>query len=420
MRFKPLSILLAIFFLMFSAACNVSTPETIQTTASQTPPMATPTHTFPAPTITEEPKPEETEVPTPEVTEIPVLGEPALLNTIHMVDDAQGWAVANARNSLLHTLDGGITWQDVTPYTILASQDYYSLSLAPYFLDAQNVWFTTPEMETSRLLHSDDAGSSWQETNLPFGSGQLYFLDSDHGYILVDLGAGAGSHYVAIYYTSDGGLNWMQRFSHEPGMSMSLPESGSKSGLTILDLNKAWIGGSTPIEDYTYLYRSIDGAQNWQKVNINLPDVINRIFIETWQPFFVDDQTGYVPLRVLQTSDDFLLLFCRSIDGGETWQYLSTVPNGTIYDFIDAMVGWASDGLSLYSTTDGAQTWSVLASDLPAIETILQIDFVSDQVGWLRTTPDADTWETRHLFKTEDGGESWVLLPAVVFEASDG
>ena len=45
-------------------------------------------------------------------------------------------------------------------------------------------------------------------SNTPFSRGDLRFLDEDNGWMIADLGVGAGSNAVAIYQTTDGGARW--------------------------------------------------------------------------------------------------------------------------------------------------------------------------------------------------------------------
>jgi hypothetical protein len=56
-------------------------------------------------------------------------------------------------------------------------------------------------------------------------------------------------------------------------------------------------------------------------------------------------------------------------------------------------------------------TWSMLASTgIPADEFFLKVDFVDSLHGWVLTTPDDMTWDPLKLYRTTDGGASWVLL----------
>jgi len=387
MKSKALLLVMLFVLLIVPSCAPLATQETVQPTESL------------------DLIPKNTPIPTKEV--ILVSSPKPRLDSITMFDAHNGWGLAEYRSVLLHTNDGGMTWQDVTPLNLTLPEGFTTIYLEPFFLDSQTAWFTMPGMESSLLLHTEDGGTSWEQIPLSFGGGELFFLDHLNGYLLSSLGAGLGSHYLALYATQDAGRTWSLHFTHEPGVSKSLPESGAKSGIVFRDPDNAWIGGNIPMEDFIYFYRSVDGGVNWNQVEIPLPPNASRTFLETYTPVFVDPSHAFLPVRVLASGEDFRLSFYKSVDGGERWQYTSEVFNGRVYDFIDSGYGWASDGWHLYHTVDGAATWIDASNGLPPEEYLLQVEFVNPDQGWLLTTPDPETIETTQLYVTRDSGVSW-------------
>ena len=377
----------------------------------------------PTPTFTqEEPEEEETEEPTEEpteeLTEEPTL--PLVVFTNPVIFDfsfftaLEGWGVTKDGNHLLVTVDGGETWLEATPAGLYPlPPGVSSLHMHPFFLDEATAWFLFNNAGSGVLYHTQDSGVTWTMTSVPFDNARFYFLDLNSGYAMVSLGAGAGSHYYAIYRTSDGGATWTEVFTHEPGEMKSLPEGGSKNGITFRGVDSGWIGGSMPMDEFFYLYYTEDGGATWeQEMDILLPGTFAGSMLDVRQPIFVSATTGYLPVRAMHPTGMPLLIY-RSEDYGETWAYRGSIMDGKVVDFYSVDEGWTAASTGLFSTIDGGVTWSaVAASGIPAGEFYLDVDFVDSQHGWALTTPNESTWEPLNFFRTTDGGVNWTqLLP---------
>ena len=378
----------------------------------------TPTETVTPTDVTTVPP---TETPTVTPTEgptssLPVFASP-VINSFSFFTPLQGWAVTQDGNHILLTLDAGQTWLDATPVSLgTLPSGVTSWSLTPFFLDANTAWVTPSNFGggSATLYHTSDGGQTWLTETVPFDNARYFFLDQNGGYALVDLGAGAGSQYVAIYQTTDGGANWTQVFTHEPGTTASLPGSGHKGGLTFLDMNHGWIGGDIPMNDYFYFYATSDGGANWSlETDIALPAGFSNTFEGVQQPIFVGGTAGYLPVRMMTDTNETYLLIYRTDDSGQTWVYQGMVQNGKDVSFDSATSGWIAADMSLYRSTDSGVTWSAMPlSGIPATETILKVDFVDGQNGWVLTTPDSSTWTPLNFYHTVDGGATWTqLLP---------
>lgn len=337
--------------------------------------------------------------------------DPVIYN-LTMFTASEGWAVTQDGNYLLKTLDGGQSWLDATPAELYPlPSGITSLWIQPFFLDAETAWFSASST-LGVLFHTQDGGITWSQTALPFERARYFFLDLNLGYALVDLGAGAGSHYVAIQRTEDGGGTWTEVFTHEPGESKSLREGGSKGGITFLDVNRGWIGGTIPMTDHFYLYFTTDGGATWAlETDISLPTAYAGSFLEVWQPFFVTSTSGYLPVRALAPDDSTYLLIYRSDDSGETWTFQNAVQEGRSVDFYSPDEGYITASTQIYKTTDGGLTWSsVGTAGISPGEFILSLDFVDEMHGWITGTPDESTREPLKLYRTVDGGENWTQL----------
>jgi photosystem II stability/assembly factor-like uncharacterized protein len=364
-----------------------------------------PTITF---TATEKSNPTATLSPT---GGLPVFISPEIFS-IQLFSPDKGWAVAQGGGRLLATEDGGETWLDVTPPDLLPlPPGVNSLGVRPFFLDSQMAWFTPSTTAADTLFFTRDGGRTWSAADIPFAMANYFFLDQKNGFALEDLGAGVGSHYVALHRTSDGGTTWTEVFAHEPGESKSLPESGTKNGVTFINRDRGFISGTIPMEDYFHFYVTNDGGATWmQEMDISLPGVFSGSFLDTWQPIFFEGTIGFLPVRA-SGADGNLLLIYRSEDAGETWAFQGSVPNGQDVDFINGRVGWVAGDAGLFKTADGGVSWEVvITAGVPAGEDFLDVDFVDGDHGWLLTYLEGGNGPSRKLYRTDDGGENWILL----------
>ena len=125
--------------------------------------------------------------------------------SIRMFDEENGWAVSQER--ILRTADGGATWHDVSPKAGAS----FGYAVSAYFLDTLHAWVLVPnsdDMLHGILYRSGDGGLTWSESPVPFGGGSMQFLDAKQGWMMADLGAGAGSMAVSIFQTADAGATW--------------------------------------------------------------------------------------------------------------------------------------------------------------------------------------------------------------------
>ena len=102
-------------------------------------------------------------------------------------------------------IGGGLYFQSLQPF----GWNMWSLT----FADADNLWITTGNGYGSQLVHSSDAGQTWQTVHLrlAFG-GYLYgfkFLDSRHARALEAWqDTASGRFRMAIVASNNGGASW--------------------------------------------------------------------------------------------------------------------------------------------------------------------------------------------------------------------
>lgn len=372
-------------------ACNLPRPSTDQTPSPAVPATDTAENVSPA-----------TSLPAPS-------REPVLAPQIYrlcMLDRARGWALSE--NALLRTEDSGATWWNVTPAGLEAG---FGLSANLSCLDANHAWLLVAlEYPVSGMLYrTSDGGQSWLVAPVPFSSGDMEFLDAQGGWMMADLGAGAGSQAVAIFRTADGGATWRQVYVNDPtlsGASDTLPLAGSKSGLGVLDEEHAWVGGSVPMEGVLYLYVSSDGGHSWSQQSVSLPVAYESAQTVVDAPRFFSSQEGVFAATLYAEST--AMVFYASHDSGKTWTATSPLPAIGPYSIASPRDLWVWDrGAQLYVSHDGGISWETILTDVDLSNELAFLQFVDAQHGWALT---ADASGRRSLYHTADGGVHWEAL----------
>jgi photosystem II stability/assembly factor-like uncharacterized protein len=394
-----ISVLLTGLFLLLSAC---GTPAASSTTPPQVPEQ--PTASIQPTEIPPTPVPD---TPAPPAINAPVVEAPALV-TIHFLNELDAWGLTETQ--VVRTNDGGITWHNVTPPDV--TEAGYSVDLAVF--DNDHVWMQKPDFDnypnSGFLYRTLDGGITWTSAQAPFSRGGLHFLDPNNGWAFADLGSGAGSNAVAVYQTSDGGATWNQTYLNDPNNANagdSLPLSGMKSGLTPLNMQTAWVSGVVYSDGTVYLYRTDDGGANWSQVtSLALPPEAQNLQIGFQPVQFVSAQDAFVTVRI--PSEPGQMAVYISNDAGNTWTLTPTlIPNGNFADFLSATDAVIYNGEQFYVTHDVAQTWSIVSSNVGFGDTFTMMDFVNPSAGWVITL-DADSH--RSLYRTTDGGATWSLV----------
>jgi len=403
---KYYSFLFLLSLLIISCAPTATT-ESIQTEESTQAPLATPTAqeavVSPQALTTSE------STPLPEVSSAPLIDSPSIIN-IEMIDERNGWGVTE--KEIVRTDDGGVTWYNVTPPSL--KETGYSVFTS--FLDENNAWLQIADNNNypfgGFLYRTNDGGLTWQEFETPFSAGDLEFVDENNGWILADLGIGAGSMAVSVFQTNNGGETWERVYTNDPNLEGSgdtLPLGGIKVLLVPLDMQTAWIGGVVYANGTVYLFRTDDGGETWTNIeNIELPQGSQNSQITVEKIHFVSATQGILVLRV--TSNNQRTLIFSTNDGGVTWQAFSqNIPEAGLLEIPSAneIVFYSSD--QFYITEDAGVTFNIINSETSFGNTVSDISFVNSKNGWLITT---STTNRRALYRTEDGGQTWnVLIP---------
>jgi photosystem II stability/assembly factor-like uncharacterized protein len=333
------------------------------------------------------------------------------LISIHMIDLTTGWVLGE--HVVLHTTDGGVQWKNVTPpHTVLTRE-----SIAD-FLTASLAWVTIPQTgTTTRVFWTADGGQTWQQSTVQATFlKQITFIDSQHGWILAGWGAtGGAAEAVGVFRTSDGGKTWSNVSNALPASTDipppgHLPYGGRKSGIHFLNTSTGWITGTAVVNDLFWLFVSHDGGATWNQQLLSLPPGVPSAQLSFNSPTFFSDTDGVLPIIFsdLITGRGIATDIYVTHNGGATWKSTMPLPTafGTI-DFVDMQHGWVTDGLALYTTSDGGQHWAKLSPGAN-FKQVTGLSFVSSTTGW---AIGGQSNTSSILLKTTDGGTTWTSLP---------
>ncbi|HET9780596.1 MAG TPA: YCF48-related protein, partial [Candidatus Dormibacteraeota bacterium] len=349
---------------------------------------------------------------------------------------------------ILRTTDGGVTWTDVSPPSLINRTWHH----AKFFLDANHAWVEevtrTADACASQATTfiTSDGGATWRQGGAvalklssplddlfnvagPFDN--MDFVDPQHGWLMV---ASAPNQPPAdpsqmtmltmVYSTSDGGMHW-RLVSTNPGKSLQ-GSANCQSGFyapvsdtTFVSDTTGWLGiscGPGPLMLITH-----DGGATWS------PKPLPSCNCQVYRPQVIDADhvliTGGPQSQMLATAD-----------GGTTWTQRALPPAAmSAFSFIDANHGWMAGIAQLptsyetvvYRTADGGQNWVLVAkpgftavsSNPKAYYPITGVQFVNANIGFVvlggeggtngQTDPGAPTLQ---FLKTTDGGRSWAVV----------
>jgi photosystem II stability/assembly factor-like uncharacterized protein len=342
----------------------------------------------------------------------PAGGSVALL-TLHMIDTMTGWALSE--HAVLRTIDGGIHWKNVSPPNITLTRN----SIAE-FSTASSVWLAIPQAQatSTQVLHTIDGGMTWQQSTLQAAfPRQITFIDAQHGWLLAGWRqTGGAAEAVSVFYTRDGGKSWTKvadalfADATPPG---HLPYGGQKTGINFLNASTGWVTGTVIVPNLAWLYITRDGGLSWYQQTLLKPHGIPLAQLTINSPTFFSTTDGILPVIFSDITTDNRIAtdIYFTHDGGTTWQSTAILPVGPgVFDFVDMQHGWASDGSVLYMTSDGGNHWIKLSPN-ESFKHISLLDFVSSTIGWAISSA---TSMPSSLLKTIDGGRTWTVIASMI------
>ena len=363
---------------------------------------------------------------TPEPTLTPTISLPTSTPTylsplfkLHMFVGGHGWASNLDQTLFYNTMNFGEHWLTVTPARLSSEGSGWGTSTS--FPSGDIGWICQTQTESSATLHATtDSGHTWIAHNLDFPCGQVSFLNANEGYILSDQGIGAGSQYVSIYHTADGGQTWELRFEHNPADpdDHGLPTGGIKSYFSFLDSDIGLVGGSVPVSGAVYLFRTVDGGTSWMQSECQGLPLDENQQTSVDNIIRINATTAILPIRSYLPDGNSVTYFCSTTDAAENWQYVGMLENSEFFDFGALLSGVAFGEGKMYQTEDGGLSWTETTSGLPPAVTPVALDMINDLVGFLTATITPETLTDNRIYMTANNGKDWQSMPANIIESS--
>jgi len=171
-----------------------------------------------------------------------------------------------------------------------------------------------------------------------------------------------------------------------------------------------------------FLLRTTDSGRHWKDVSPAQGLVASSYFLG---PDVAWLESGSFEPPVTES-------LYRTVDGGNSWQQLATIPSDCELDFVDVLHGWCtvlaaaagSEGVELFRTVDGGLSWSQVSytTFVPGESTPHSlpygcdkaITFTSSVRGWASTSCNGGQ---SLVYRTDDGGADWYPLAPIPLPA---
>lgn len=338
-------------------------------------------------------------------------------NWLHMTSAENGYALSGQdylHYRLLRTTDGGHVWHDITPGGGKTRPN------GPPSVHGSTLLFSRRQRHGTFVVErSDDGGRTWT-ASLPlrnkFGVGAGTPREIDRRHLYVDLGEGvaAGSAGEALYTSNDGGHRWhlVAQTNVNRTRPGGLPFGCDKDGFGFATPSQGWAGGFCAGGNPFFL-RTTDGGRHWSRQV--LPGVPRNCQCDTPPPTFFSRRVGVVSISGIgnaRGTKPFARLYWTA-DGGNHWR-ASNPTSGRIgaIDVVSSQVVWLSGRFAgdaprfprLFRTIDAGRRWSSL--HIPVTVDGDVPDAVNATLGF--ASSGATIW------RTSDGGRHWTAIHPVI------
>ncbi len=313
----------------------------------------------------------------------------AAIKAIYFIDENKGWVLSSEskKAKLYHTSDGGSNW------TIQITEDNSDLESMHFLSETKAI--CVGGVKNALAIYSTNDGINWTKSQMPSFTVSYSKLDLHDIFIMNETNAfivGYGTSSVGLQpsillKSTDGGLTWNFQDQNENNKVYT-----NLYGVTFKNDTEGLAIGGDATNGYV-IYKTTDGGTNWQ----------NSPF-----PF------GFTPKSVYSINNKVWVAGSSggsafSSDFGNSWILTTDIPASTLFaiQFVNNNIAYAGGyGGMILKTENGGITWNASYANAgklcPSIEAL---DFVNENIGYLAR-------KNRLISKTTDGGLTWMsVLP---------
>jgi photosystem II stability/assembly factor-like uncharacterized protein len=265
-----------------------------------------------------------------------------VLRSVHFTDSLYGWAAGDS-GVVIHTTNSGKDW-------IIQNSNTSNKIVDIFFLNRNLGW-----------------ASSWNSTNLPFGT--------------------------VLLKTTDGGQNWITENYRDDNIFITT--------ILFLDSLSSWMGGKPHA-----LVKTTDGGTSWEQAEI---DTSLFAFFPVLNITFYNSQYGYA----CGGSIDGAGVVWSTTNSGTTWFAINPLeappdPINEVHAFDSLnIIGVGGDrevyGVGVIRSSDGGAFWEY--KDIGMLGVGLTLDFRTDKEAWSSLNAQ------QNFMFSSDSGTTWIQIP---------
>jgi photosystem II stability/assembly factor-like uncharacterized protein len=283
-------------------------------------------------------------------------GVSSLLFAVDVVDQEVVWAAGQPSDgsvgAVVRTVDGGRSWQNVTPPggNTLVFHDVEA------FGRDQALVLAVGKGPASKIFRTDDGGASWQlafdNQEQPAFYDGVAFFDSSRGLALSDPVA----RKFRILVSVDGGRTWNVAPTNQmPDVTKSEVARATGTSMVAIGPNDAWFGTAPQAANAdSRVFHTRDGGNTWTAATV---PIAGKPEFGVASLAFRNLLNG-MAMGGGELGPDVPSIAAVTADGGETWSRAGSLSGFRVnLAWVGANTAVAVGPSGSDVTTDGGQTW---------------------------------------------------------------